>query len=100
MSKQDWLDAAEVFDSWRVAPRLIVFLYLAFLFGLTAYFAIKFFDITAAERTTQLTAFASLLLTAAYGAFGWIFKIYTTGGRDWDAAVRPAVTVTQILKAT
>ena len=100
MNKQTWLDGAEVFDSWRVVPRAIVFIYLAFLLWLTVYFAVKFFDITAAERTTQLTAFASLLLTGAYGAFGWIFKIYTAGGRDWDAAVRPAVAVTQIGAAT
>jgi hypothetical protein len=98
VTKQDRLDEAEVFDSWRVVPRAILFIYLIFLIWLTVYLAIKFFDISAAERTTQLTAFASLLLTAAYGAFGWIFKIYTAGGRDWDAAVRPAVT--QVIAAT
>lgn len=100
MNKQAGLDGAEVFDSWRVFPRLIVLVYLGFLLWLTMYFAIKFFEISATERTTQLTAFASLLLTTAYGGFGWMFKIYTAGGRDWDAAVRPAVAVTQIVKAT
>lgn len=100
MTKQDWLDGAEVFDSWRVVPRLIVFIYLTLLVWLTTYFAVKFFDISAAERNTQLTAFASMLLTVAYGAFGWIYKIYGNTGRDWDAAVRPPVAVTQINTAT
>jgi hypothetical protein len=100
VSKQAWLDGAEVFDSWRVVPRLIVLIYLAMLIWLTSYFAFKFFDISAAERNTQLTAFASMLLTVAYGAFGWIYKIYGNTGRDWDAAVRPPVAVTQITSAT
>jgi len=100
VNKQAWLDAAEVFDSWRVVPRTIVFIYLALLVWLTVYFGIKYFDVPLAERTTQLTAFASILITAAYGAFGWIYKIYVAGGRDWDAAVRPQVAVTQINTAT
>ena len=40
-------------------------------------------------------AFASLLLTTAYGGFGWMFKIYIAGGRDWDAAARPPVILQQ-----
>lgn len=94
MKKQPWLDAAEVFDSWRVVPRVIVFIYLAMLVWLTVYFALKFFAVTPEQRTTQLTAFASVLLTAAYGAFGWIAKIYMDGGRDWDAPHRLAAAVT------
>lgn len=96
MNKQRWLDAAEVFDSWRVVPRCIVFIYLGLLFWLTVYFAVKYFGIPSSERTTQLTAFTSVLMTAAYGAFGLIYKIYGDGGRDWDAARRPPVSVTQI----
>ena len=58
MNKQAWLDGAELVDAWRVAPRLIVFIYLFMLHWLTVYFAVKFFGLPAAERTTQLTAFA------------------------------------------
>lgn len=96
MSRQRWLDAAEVFDSWRVVPRLIVLIYLGLLCWLTVYLALMFFRLPAAERTTQLTAFASVLLTASYGAFTWVVKIYTAGGRDWDAANRPPVVVNNI----
>lgn len=95
MNKQRWLDAAEVFDSWRIVPRAIVAVYLSLLIWLTVYLAVMYFEIPAVERTTQVTAFASVLLTAAYGAFTWIVKIYTAGGRDWDAANRPAVVVNQ-----
>jgi len=86
VNKQAWLDGAELVDAWRVAPRLIVFIYLFMLHWLTVYFAVKFFGLPAAERTTQLTAFASVLITAAYGAFGFIYKIYSDGSRDWNAA--------------
>jgi len=27
-----------------------------------------------------------VLITAAYGAFGFIYKIYSDGSRDWNAA--------------
>lgn len=95
VTKEQWLAGAEVFDSWRVVPRLIVFIYLGLLAWLTVFFAVKFFNIPTVERTTQVTAFASVLLTAAYGAFGWVVKIYSDGGRDWDAAKRPSVIVHQ-----
>lgn len=95
MTKSERLDAAEVFDSWRVVPRIIVLVYLALLVWVTAYFSLMYFNLPAVERTTQVTAFVSVVLTAAYGAFPFVVKIYGAGGRDWDAAVRPAVVVNQ-----
>ena len=93
MNKQRWLDSAEVFDSWRIAPRLIVGVYLALLVWVTVYFTLMYFHLPAAERTIQLTAFCGTVLTAAYGALPFIVKIYMDNGRDWDAARRPPVTV-------
>lgn len=94
MNKQRWLDAAECFDSWRIVPRIIVFSYMAFLGWLTHDLVTHYFAIVAAERTTQVTAFVSVVLPGAYGVFPWIYRIYADGARDWDAANRPAVNVT------
>jgi hypothetical protein len=84
-AKRRWLNAAEVFDSWRVVPRLIVAVYIAFLIWLTSYFAVNFFALPAAERSAAVTAFASVVLTAAFGALAYIVRVYMDNGRDWDA---------------
>lgn len=90
-----WLEAAEVFDSWRVVPRLIVGAYLALLIWLTWYFTHQYFALAAVERTGALTAFASVVLTSAFGALPFIVKIYMDTGRDWDVSNRPTVVVAQ-----
>ena len=84
-TKRRWLNAAEVFDSWRVVPRLIVAVYIAFLIWLTSYFAVAYFGLPAAERNASITAFASVVLTAAFGALAYIVRVYMDNGRDWDA---------------
>jgi glucose dehydrogenase len=84
-SKARWLAAAEVFDSWRVVPRLIVFIYLGLLLWITVYFSCNYFALPPPERGAAVTAFASVVLTASYGAFPFVVKIYMDNGRDWDA---------------
>jgi hypothetical protein len=84
-TKRRWLNAAEVFDSWRVVPRLIVGSYIAFLMWITSYFALSYFGLPPAERGAAVTAFASVVLTAAFGALVYITKLYFDTGRNWDA---------------
>jgi uncharacterized BrkB/YihY/UPF0761 family membrane protein len=83
-AKHRWLNAAEVFDSWRVVPRLIIVTYITFLIWLTTYFALKYFSLPATERGAPVTAFASVVLTAAFGALAYIWKLYVDNGRDWN----------------
>jgi hypothetical protein len=94
VTKPQWLDGAEIFDSWRVWPRLIVFVYLALLVWLTVFFPTKYFAIPAAERTGALTAFVSVVMTTAYGALPFIVKIYMDSGRSWGppGAIAPTPT--------
>lgn len=87
--KAFWIDLAEVIDSLRIFPRLIVGAYLWLLIWVTWYFAHMYFSLLPADRTVQLTAFASVVLTAAFGALPFIVKIYMDNGRDWDAGKRP-----------
>lgn len=89
------LEAAEVFDSWRVVPRLIVFVYLTVFCWAIVYFSVMYFHLPLEHRTVALTAFVTTVLTAMTTAFPFIVKIYTDNGRDWDAARRPAVIVSQ-----
>jgi hypothetical protein len=89
VNKQARLDAAEIFDSWRVVPRIFLFGYSGLVLWLTIYLPREFFALPAAERTTQVTAFAGTVLTAAYGALPWVYKIYADNGRNWDAGPQP-----------
>ena len=86
MNKCQLLDAAEVFDSWRVVPRLLVFGY-SFLFTWSiVYYSITYFGLPASQRTVAVTAFSSVVLSAMAGAFPFVCKIYMETGRNWDAA--------------
>jgi hypothetical protein len=89
VNKQARLDAAEIFDSWRVVPRIFLFGYSAMVVWLTIFITHEFFAIAPLERTTQVTAFAATVLTAAYGALPWVYKIYADNGRDWNAKAAP-----------
>jgi glucose dehydrogenase len=91
VNKRAWLDGAEIVDSWRVVPRLIVCVYLGLLIWVTVYFSINYFAVPAVQRTVELTAFTSVVMTAAFGALPFIVKIYMDGGRAWGAPV-PDVT--------
>jgi hypothetical protein len=84
VSKQEWLDAAEIIDSLRIVPRLIVFAYVA-LFGWSIVFiGVMYFRLPASERSVELTAFCTVWLGAMTTAFPFVVKIYQSQGRDWD----------------
>lgn len=85
MNKQVWLDAAEVFDSWRVAPRAILFGYCFWVSHVTDSALTWYQHIPAAERGLESAGLVGAIITAVTGMAVWVFKIYTSGGRDWDA---------------
>lgn len=89
MNKRALLDAAEVFDSWRVVPRIIVGVYLGVFSWAVVYFSIQFFHVPAIERSVALTTFASVVLGALTTALPFIVKIYTDNGRDWNKCQLP-----------
>lgn len=87
--KQIWLDCAEVFDSWRVFPRIMVTCY-GVLYGWTNWYLVRWYAyLPPVERTVQVTAFVSAVLTALAGLSGWIYKIYSENGRPWHQGDSP-----------
>lgn len=74
--KQDWLDAAEVIDSLRIFPRILVTAY-GWLVG---YITIWWCLAPVSDHTVQDTT----MLGGVYGLATYIIKIYLDGGRDWD----------------
>ena len=84
MNKQRYLDAAEIFDSWRVVPRLILFGYCWWVAHVTDQSLSWYQHIPANERGIESAGLVGAIITAVTGMAVWVFKIYTSGGRDWD----------------
>lgn len=83
--KQVWLDAAEVIDSLRVVPRVVLFAYGYWMIHLTDSIVQWYVKLPAVERTAQVTAFVTVVLPGVFGLSCWVFKVYSGGGRNWDA---------------
>ena len=92
--KQLWLDAAEVFDSWRVVPRLVLFGYCWWVAHVTDQSLSWYQHIPAGERGIESAGLVGAIITAVTGMAVWVFKIYTDGGRDWT--VQPSRTSTVV----
>jgi len=84
MNKALWLHSAEVFDSWRVVPRLVLFCYGAFVYK-TTFFILEWYSHEPANaRGTEESAVVIGVFTAVTGLASWVFKIYSDSGRDWN----------------
>lgn len=83
-----YLEMAEVFDSWRIVPRIIIFVFLAVFVWAVVFVLWTYFHLPPVERTALVTAFVSVVLTALTTALPFIVKIYTDNGRDWDLEKR------------
>lgn len=82
--KTRWIDFCEVFDSLRVVPRLILFLYGYWMARITDRLVSWFERLPAVERTASVTVFLSIVLPGVFGLAVWVYKIYAQGGRKWD----------------
>lgn len=78
------LKAAELFDSWRIVPRIALGAF-GWLFGYILLHAWWWYAaLPSAERTSNVTAFVGVITTTLSGVAGFVFKIYTENGRDWN----------------
>jgi hypothetical protein len=82
--KQSWLDAAEIFDAWRVVPRILLFAF-AVWFGVSTDYLIGWYThLPVIAQTTQASSFCFGVFSAQSAVAGYVFKVYTSGGRTWD----------------
>ena len=82
--KQSWLDAAEVFDHWRVVPRLVLFTYGGWVAHVTDETLLWYQHLPSAERTLEASGLAGAIITAVTGLFPWIYRIYADSATDWS----------------
>jgi hypothetical protein len=85
VSKEWWLDVAEVIDALRIYPRLLVTWYMGIL-NWAVWYQTQWYAhlVPPASRTVEVTAFYGMEMGGLFGLAAYIFKVYTDGGRDWS----------------
>jgi len=89
--KKAQLRRAEVFDAWRVFPRLMMTMFFAgycwLMLQSWQWYQSLPVDTMDWANLTALTAFPLALLTGLGGIFGSMYKNYQESGRDWSKPV-------------
>lgn len=98
--KAAWMDVAEVIDTLRIVPRIVLFGY-AWWAGAVTLWLVKWYEhLPAVERTNQVTAFVTIVLPGIFGLAALVYKIYSYGGRAWDAPVSVTSSTTAVSSST
>lgn len=95
MNIQRWRDAAQIFDTWRVVPRIILFGYCWWVAHVTDGTLTWYQHLPSAERTLEASGLAGAIITAVTGLFPWVYKIYSDAATDWSAASTKTTVLTQ-----
>ncbi len=93
MRKEVWLDAAQVFDTWRVVPRGVLLGYCYWVEHITNRILTWYEHLPGAERTLEASGLAGAIITAVTGLAVWVFKVYSENGNDWTQGQTVTTTV-------
>lgn len=85
LSKNFWMDLAEVTDAMRIFPRILVSAYGYLIAYTTVGLELWYERLAAIERTVEVTAFYGMLMGGLFGLAAYVFKVYSDGGYDWEA---------------
>lgn len=98
--KRRWLHFAEVFDSLRVFPRLILVAYGGFVYHITEYLMVWYTHEPAESRGNQESATVAAIFATVTGLASWVFKVYSDNGRDWSDRDETTATTTTTTSTT
>jgi len=99
MNKERWLQYAELFDSWRVVPRMLLFGYSTWLVIATDRLLTWYMALPIEAQTAQASAFCGGSITALTGIGGYVYRIYSENGRDWSN-MQPTKTTSVVASTT
>lgn len=85
MTKDQWLEKAEIFDALRIIPRAMLFGYSWFVLYAFHEILTWYQGLPAAERTIEASGLAGALITAITGLGSMFLSAYLKSGRDWEA---------------
>jgi len=94
VNKQQFLHLAELVDSFRIFPRLVLCAYAFYVYQVTFFILTWYSQQPAAARGTEESAVVIAVVGAVTGFSPWIFRIYSDNGRNWDD--KPAGTTTSV----
>jgi len=97
LRKSKW---AELFDSWRIAPRILVIGYALLTWEVVNWYmnippTLETCQLIGTEKVCGIIEIAgpttqhAALVTAVIGAAAVVFGFYTNSGRDWSKPVIP-----------
>ena len=84
MDKQKWLDRAEIFDAFRVMPRILVISFAFFTVWVVADTLEWYKMLPVSERAMEASGFAFGVITSVSGLLTAVIKIYQSTGRKWS----------------
>lgn len=95
-----WILRAEIFDSWRVVPRALLFGYCGFTAYVINYLLVWYTHLPAGQETVQNAGLFTAIGAVLTGFGVPIFSIYSQNGRDWNAAQIATVETTTTSKTS
>jgi len=81
--KQCLLDAAELFDAWRVVPRVLLFADAAVSLSILIKITWWYCALRSVDRTSTDAIVIGILVPSVAGLFTAAFKFYIDTGRNW-----------------
>ena len=91
-NKRAWLDYAELFDTWRLVPRAILFGYCYWVAHVTDGTMYWYQHLPANERTIEASGLAGAIITAVTGLLPWIYRIYSDNSNNWNGSQQTTTT--------
>lgn len=90
-NKEHWIQLAEVFDSLRIFPRAVLIAYGFFVYQVVMQILHWYFSEPALSRGTEETSMVIGVTGFVSTIGGYVFKVYTENGRNWNEANAPTV---------
>ncbi len=85
MNKEVWLRWAELIDSYRIFPRLVLIGYGYYVYQVT-FFVLEWYSRQpASARGTEESVVVGVVVTAVTGFAPMIYRIYADTSRDWNS---------------
>lgn len=84
-AKHRWLDWAEIFDSFRVVPRLFLLACFIWTVHTTYMLLVWYLGLPDGSRGLEASGFGAIVFGAQITFLKLVYTTYSQNGRDWNA---------------
>lgn len=84
MTKQIWIQIAEVVDHLRIFPRLVLIAYGLYVYQVTFFVLYWYANQPKEARGVEESAVVGVVITAVTGFAPMIYRIYSDSATDWS----------------